>query len=59
MENKTVEEEKKNSLNIKQPLQKSEELAEDFMLRYDVPNPEHSPRAVKYLVEMYKYYELG
>jgi len=34
----------------------SGELAEDFMRKYNVPNPKHSPRAVKYLVEMYKYY---
>lgn len=35
----------------------SGDLAEDFMKRYNVPNPEHSPKAVQHLVEMYKYYE--
>ena len=35
----------------------SGDLAEDFMRRYNVPNPLHSPRTVAYLVEMYKYYD--
>ena len=45
------------SSESQQQWQTSGDLAEDFMRRYDVPNPKHSPKAVKYLVEMYKYYE--
>ena len=45
------------SSESQQQWRSSGELAEDFMRRYNVPNPKHSPKAVKYLVEMYKYYE--
>lgn len=37
--------------------QTSGDLAEDFMKRYNVPNPAHSPKQVEYLVRMYTYYE--
>jgi hypothetical protein len=47
----------KPTLESPQQWQNSGDLAEDFMRKYNVPNPEHSPRAVEYLVRMYKYYE--
>ncbi len=35
-----------------------DEEVEDFLRKYpQCPNPEHSPKAVEYLVRMYKYYK--
>ena len=45
------------SLESQQQWRNSGDLAEDFMRRYNVPNPDHSPRQVEYLVRMYKFYE--
>lgn len=45
------------SSESQQQWRSSGELAEDFMRRYNVPNPAHSPKRVEFLVRMYKYYE--